>query len=288
MTADERRSAGITLRSCGSLGSRDITLWDFKTTPIVIICRDRVTPLRQLLDWLDNAGYSRPILVDNASTFPPLLDFLRREADAEVVRLDRNLGHMAPWISDQVQVKLRPNRPVVVTDCDIVPDDRRPTDVVEHLAEILLCYGEIDKVGLGLRIDDLPDSYVLKEAVVAWESRFWEVELAPGVFDAEVDTTFSLYRSPIVPHRTVRALRTGTPYVARHSSWYSDSANPTEEQLYYREHADPSLSHWETSNAGDKLETLLRKRADEVRTREIVATSDDPRLRSWLQEPSLG
>lgn len=262
-------------------------LLDFKSTPIVIICRDRLEPLQQLLSWLDRAGYTRPVLVDNASTYPPLVEFLSQASEVEIVRLTDNLGHLAPWTAESVQAKLRASGPFVATDCDVVPDESCPFDVVEYLGEILLEYAGIDKVGLGLRIDDLPDAYALKKDVVAWESKFWETEVAPGVFDAEVDTTFALYRRAAVPHRTTRALRTGAPYVARHLSWYVDSANPTLEQRYYREHADTSTSHWDVDGPNAALRTLLQMRADEVATREVVSSSTDSMLASWLEEPAL-
>jgi hypothetical protein len=260
--------------------------WDFKSTPIVIICRDRLAPLRQLLKWLDKAGYTRPILVDNASTYQPLVAFLDR-TDIETIRLNKNYGHLAPWVSGEVQTRLESVSPVVVTDCDVVPDDGCPANVVEHLAGILLGHTGIDKVGLGLRIDDLPDSYGLKDEVVAWESRFWEVELAPGIFDAEVDTTFALYRSITIPHSTTRSLRTGSPYVAHHLSWYADSAQATDEQEYYCKHADPSASHWEANNASDNLQRLLKMRSDEIDTRTIIAEIGNPLLDAWSGEPAL-
>jgi hypothetical protein len=261
--------------------------WDFKSTPIVIISRDRLEPLCQLLKWLDKAGYTRPLLVDNASTYQPLVEFLD-QSDVEIIRLNQNFGHLAPWTSNEVQTRLESVSPVVVTDCDVVPDDGCPANVVEHLAGLLLRHAGIDKVGLGLRIDDLPDSYALKDDVVAWESRFWEVEIAPGVFDAEVDTTFALYRSIISPHSTTRSLRTGPPYIARHLSWYADSAHTTHEQKYYREHADPAASHWEASTANDNLRRLLTLRSAEVETRRIVAEIGNPLLNAWSDEPPLG
>jgi hypothetical protein len=262
-----------------------MVLRELKTIPIVVICRDRLAPLRQLLDWLNRAGYNRPILVDNASTFPPLVDFLE-SVDIEVVRMDSNVGHLVPW-TPEVQARLDPHQPFVVTDCDVVPDDGCPADVVEHMAELLIDHAHIEKVGLGLRIDDLPDSYALKQQVIAWESRFWEGEVAPGVFEAEVDTTFALYRSPATPYRTAPALRTGPPYVARHLTWYIDSANLTAEQQYYREHADPSVTHWDADSTSESLQRLLQARAAERNMREAVEQSANPLLASWLTEPPL-
>ncbi len=258
---------------------------NFKSVPIVVICRDRLAPLRELLDWLARAGYGRVLLVDNASTYPPLVDFLST-TNLDVVRLERNIGHLAPW-SSEVRSRLDPTRPFVVNDCDVVPDNDCPLDVVEHLSRLLLRHANVDKAGLGLRIDDLPDCYALKEQVIAWESQFWEREVAPGVFEADVDTTFALYRSPSDTHSSSRALRTGVPYVARHLPWYADSAQPTDEQRYYREHADPSVSHWEADRPDDSLRRLLQVRADQVATREIVAKSRNPLLDSWANEPPL-
>jgi hypothetical protein len=115
---------------------------DFKTVPIVVICRDRLAPLRELLDWLKGAGYRRFLLVDNGSTYGPLVDFLAT-TDAEVVRLGRNVGYLAPW-SSEVRARLDPDSPFVVSDCDVVPDQDCPSDVVEHLAGVLLRHADID------------------------------------------------------------------------------------------------------------------------------------------------
>jgi hypothetical protein len=258
---------------------------EFKKTPILIICRDRLAPLRQLLDWLNSAGYERPVLIDNASTFPPLVEYLADSTAIEVIRLEQNLGHLAPWRSDVVQASFGSAGPVVVTDCDVVPDAECPDDAVERLAEVLLRHADVDKVGLGLRIDDLPDSYGLKDEVIAWETKFWEAEIAPGVFDAEVDTTFALYRRLGDTHTTVRALRTGSPYVARHLSWYSDSSAPTEEQIYYRQHAAETTTHWESGILDSVLSPLLARREAEEATVAVVEESGNPLLKSWVEEP---
>ena len=43
--------------------------------PVFIICRDMVTPLGDLVAWLERNGHQRLILVDNASTYPPLVEY---------------------------------------------------------------------------------------------------------------------------------------------------------------------------------------------------------------------
>ena len=110
------------------------------------------------------------------------------------------------------------------------------------------------------------------------------------MFQAEVDTTFALYRSPAEKHSTARALRTAAPYVARHLGWYADSTQPTDEQRYYREHADPSMSHWEADEPDESLRRLLKARSDEVANREIGACATanrDPETYYEWSRPEL-
>ena len=257
---------------------------DFKSVPIVVICRDRLTPLLELLHWLDDAGYRRVLLVDNGSTYQPLVEFLDT-TEAEVVRVDANFGHIAPW-RPEVRARLDPNSPFVVTDCDVVPDASCPPDVVEHLAGLLLRYAGVVKAGLGLRLDDLPESYSLKSDVRTWESQFWETEIAPGVFRAPVDTTFALCRSPADGHLLDPALRTGPPYVGRHLPWYADTAQPTDEDRYYLDHAERAFTHWGRGVLDEKLRHPLDLRAKQLATREIVEKSGHPLLAPWVEEPA--
>jgi len=211
--------------------------------PVFIPVRDRLAPLEQVLGWCARAGLDEIWLVDNDSTWPPLVEFLDRTSH-RVVRAGANLGHRSPWLTGTVQRHAR-GRFFIVTDPDVVPDEHCPLDVVGHLTDLLQRYPEADKVGLGLRIDDLPDHYPLAAAVRAWEARFWSDEVEPGVFRADVDTTFALYRPLARRHEENRALRTGPPYVARHLPWYLDPAHLGDEDRYYREHADPSVSNWD-------------------------------------------
>jgi len=211
--------------------------------PAFLIVRDRLTPLIELVGWLERAGLEEIWLIDNDSTYPPLLDYLASTTHA-VVRTGRNLGHRSPWLSGAVQRHAH-GRQFVVSDPDVVPDPNCPLDAPEHFATLLDRYPEIDKVGFGLRIDDLPDHYPLASAVRAWEERFWRDEAESGVFRADVDTTFALYRALDRRHVDAWALRTGAPYVARHTPWYIDPEQLSGEDRWYRERADRSTANWD-------------------------------------------
>lgn len=226
--------------------------------PVFVIVRDRLGVLRELVTWLERADVGEIWLVDNNSTYPPLVEYLELSPHS-VVRTGRNLGHRAPWLSGTVQ-RVAHGRHFVVTDPDVVPDVDCPLDAVDYFRELLDRHPDVDKVGFGLRIDDIPDAYPLAEQARAWEARFWTDEIEHGVFRADIDTTFALYRPLDRRHEEDRALRTGSPYVARHHPWYLDPSSLPDDERYYRAHADMSISNWDNDALPRWKQRWLRRR----------------------------
>lgn len=212
-------------------------------TAVFIVCRDRLTPLVQLVEWLERHGHQRIVLVDNASTYPPLVEFLRRSPH-EVVNLDENLGPVASVWGTGVLDRYAKNEHFVVTDCDVVPDEQCPGAAIDYFRWALRRFPGYVKAGFGLRIDDLPPEYALAADVQRWEQQFWLRPFAGNLYRSKLDTTFALY-PPGMEFALGPAIRTGAPYLARHSPWYTDSANPTEEERYFRDHCRRDLSHWD-------------------------------------------
>ena len=231
--------------------------------PIFIICRDRVTVLLKLISWLEQSGYTNLVLVDNASTYRPLVDYLQTTTH-RVIPLQENVGHMAVWQKnllspDVAGVEFSEDCPgfYVVTDCDVVPDESCPHDAIERFYKLLIKYPAVNKVGFGLKIDDLPDHFQFKREVREWESQFWEKPVEPGVYDASTDTTFALYRPEAADTNFYNGLRTGLSYVAQHMPWYLDSANMNEEEIYYQEHCLPGVNNWNKKEVPAYLVQLL-------------------------------
>jgi hypothetical protein len=228
--------------------------------PVFIPVRDRITTLRQVLDWLESVDQHEIWLIDNDSTYPPLVELLATTTH-HVVRAGYNLGHRSPWLTGAVQRHAH-GRYFVVTDPDVIPDESCPADALDRFRALLDRHPDIDKVGFGLRIDDLPAHYPLRDHVVEWEARFWQDEVEPGAYRADIDTTFALYRPLDRRHMENRALRTGTPYVARHQPWYTDPGALTDDDHYYREHADPTVSNWDRDELPRWKQRWLRARRD--------------------------
>jgi hypothetical protein len=240
--------------------------------PVLINCRDRLGSLVELVEWLERAGQNRIYLVDNDSAYPPLLEYFERSPH-EVIRLGRNAGRVSAWEADLFG-KLDIEGRFVFTDPDVVPAEECPLDAIGYFGEILDMFPERGKAGFGLRIDDLPDAYKFKREVVSWESRFWVTQLAPRLYDAPIDTTFALYREP-GPHSVDQAaVRTGFPYVARHTTWYLDNGSlPDDEQFYRRRSEGDDVNNW----GRDTLASWLA---------EAVATPHDERRAWWSSKES--
>ncbi|MGB8932620.1 MAG: hypothetical protein WCC48_15355 [Anaeromyxobacteraceae bacterium] len=231
-------------RASGTLGRMfaDSELGDWRDVPVVINSFNRLKWLREQLDWLRRAGMRRLLVLDNASTYAPLLEYLSALRDAEVVRLGRNAGCCALWRTSAWQrVK---GSWYVYTDPDVIPVDECPGDVVRRLHEVLLRHPWAHKAGLGLKIDDIPQAYPRREEVMRWEVPYWKKPLEEEVFDAPVDTTFALYRPWARGGWWIPAVRTGGWLLARHKPWYVDPAEPDEEDRHYQSAISRDSTYW--------------------------------------------
>jgi len=214
--------------------------------PVFINCRDRLEPLLKLIGWLESEGLKNIILIDNDSTYRPLLEFYN-STKHRVVKTNKNYGHRAPWRSGAISVYAE-NEPYIVTDPDIIPL-KSSHGAVKEFIRLLNKYPDYYKVGFGLKIDNLPSTYKAKEAVKKWESQFWKNELEKDVYVADIDTTFALYRACSV-YAVRPALRTGGKFMAEHEPWYQNSNKPTDEYKYYLNHSRREIATWGLDEKG--------------------------------------
>lgn len=213
-----------------------------KNIPIIINNYNRLTYLKSLINSLTKRGYTNIYILDNKSTYPPLLEYYK-SCPFTVIHLSGNLGYKALWESDVFNRFKRSYYVYTDSDMEINPDC--PDDFMQHFLNILKRYPLSQKVGFGLQIDDLPDHFINKEKVIEHESRFWTREVEPGIYKADIDTTFALYRPYCKGVASIyqEVYRTGRPYIIKHLPWYVDSNNMSDEELYYVNNISQS-THW--------------------------------------------
>lgn len=239
-------------RKALSVARKNIT-----SIPVFIICFERREPLKKLLQWLESQGMTKIILIDNDSSYPPLLDILNT-TDFQQLRLYRNIGHTAPWSLNIIRI-LVPDQAYIVTDPDVIPSATCPGDVLSHFIDVHEQFFDYKKVGFGLRINDLPNHFALKDEVITWESQFWKQEIAPSIFEAGVDTTFAIYKPFTYDYTLHPSIRTGEPYTAQHLPWYDNPKKLTEEDIYYRFRADRNITSWNIGSLPERYAKEMRK-----------------------------
>ena len=112
----------------------------FWRVPILINSFNRLHSLRRLMNWLLRAGYANLYIIDNASSYPPLLRYLsglEQSRQAKVIRLAENAGHLAIWrqsLLDWLEIDTE----YVYTDPDVVPISACPRDLVGVLQSVLI------------------------------------------------------------------------------------------------------------------------------------------------------
>ena len=189
-----------------------------------------------------------PVIVDNNSTYKPLLDWYNKEG-IQVIRLSEDHGHTAVWTEGLLEGI---NDYYIVTDPDL-DISTLPDDWIEKLKEQFHKRNNA-KAGLALRIDDVPDTeYGI--LFKGWESKFWVRQLEPDVYDSPIDTTLALYHTSRNPqaHGFFTAIRLGGAYQVRHIPSYYTPENLKYENVYYIQTANKG-----TSTSSRYSENLVR------------------------------
>ena len=219
---------------------------NYKNIPIIINSYNRLSYIVEITSYLTDRGYKNIYIIDNASTYPPLLDFYKK-CPFRIFFLNENVGHLSLWKSGLYKKFIRDY--YVYTDPDVIPIKECPEDFLLHFQNTLRKYKEVKKVGFSLKIDDIPDNYAQKRQVIEWESLHYKNKIGNDYYLAPIDTTFALYRPWAWGgvNERYKNLRTEYPYTAKHLPWYEDSANLSDESLFYIKTIKKS-THWSKLN----------------------------------------
>src|SRR5262245_36882917 len=217
-----------------------------QTVTVIVNNRDLLTWPRAMLAELGRfSAIEEVVIVDNASTYRPLLDWYRTLPN-KIFFLD-NVGHRAPWtreVLDYIKTDF-----YVVTDPDL-DLSAVPRDCLEHLMNCLTRFPRFGKIGLGLEVEDIPHDSPYYAHVNGYERSLWKLPLIEGtVREAPVDTTFAIYHRKILNEYRVCGARTDYPYVAKHIPW---SLTEMDQEFSYYVHNAGDSSSYKTF-LGDKV-----------------------------------
>lgn len=205
--------------------------------PVVFVNFNRHTPLKQFLAWLMSLKHNLSfIILDNASTYQPLLKFydeIETKNNIQVIRLPYNFGIRVTYHLSQL---LSSFDYYIVSDPDLIPYGSTPTNIIDVMIQTLEDNPSYNHVGPSLEINDIPSNYSLRSKVLNQEKQFWPPEapqLSPEAIIAKIDTTFALYRSQSSVLELEPAIRLNRPYTLKHVDWYHDCNRPFDREYKY-------------------------------------------------------
>ena len=189
--------------------------------------------MRKLVTWLlENPYVGQITVLDQQSTYPPLLNYYKEIKDeVAVMHLPPN-PHLC-WVFWALHMEDQQKGPYIVTDGDYVPASCCPIDLIPKMADLLDRYYDLNfwKVGPGLRLDNLPTRTPWYNDVRAGEAKYWEYRLTPECFSSAIDTSFAIYKKGFGDQAVGHAIRMDMPYVFEHWPWYVWPSD--EEDRYY-------------------------------------------------------
>ncbi len=208
---------------------------------LIINNRDRLHSLQEMVAWGLAAGHE-VVIVDQASTYPPLLELYTKQFPSSEFRVIHR-ANVGPWpdIRSGMAEFGKPGEFVAYSDSD-VDLAGCPRDMLEQFAELLIDNRHYRKVGCALRIDDLPETSVATHARKR-EAEFWTKPSSASQLEAfvgKIASTLAVYRVGESGRTTAGlygpALRVAGVYTARHRPWYYTAENMPDDERYYLEH----------------------------------------------------
>ncbi len=238
--ASQQAPASVRTKPSSSLGGHFQ-----KRIPILIPVFNSVTYLKSMVSQLRRFGFEEIIAIDNASSFPPLLDYLSQGvSDLSVIRLEENKGPHNLFLDPKNLLSL-PDQ-FCITDPDLELNPSLPDDFIYELIALTEKH-RVGKAGLALNISDWSKMRHEKFRIGAadyqiweWEAQFWKnpvgfTSTGDEVYSAAVDTTFAVYNKRFFePADHLKGVRVGGKYTCRHLPWYKDRIVPPEEEAFYR------------------------------------------------------
>lgn len=226
--------------------------------PIVINNFNRLSTTKNLVEDLLCLEYTNIHILDNDSSYPPLLIWYselkeKYNGNVKLFNIGYNSGQLALWNTGYIE-RFYSEPYMVYTDSDIELNENTPKDFLGILINYAKQYG-YDKVGLALKIDDLPETD-LGSRIRNHESKFWTNELIEDLYKSDIDTTFAVIK-PTNPFDYKSLRVAGKNIAAKHIPWYTDWRNMSEEEKYILDHLDNKFSTYK----GYYLEWLAKQAA---------------------------
>ncbi len=211
----------------------------------VVIGYNQSTFIKNMVAQLERFT-SDIVVIDNNSTFKPLLDYYQNDFKYTLLKQNFNHGHLV-YALPSIQQLVGDIH--ILTDPDLRFNPNLPGDFIKDLISISN-YFEAERVGFALDIfsDDIRTDIVLNGYTIkGWENQFWANKLLfppkehLDLYAAPIDTTFCLFNRRFKKNTHIRI---GGDFTCTHIPWVKGFQNDLEENEYETYLEDNRSSNW--------------------------------------------
>ena len=190
-----------------------------KNMTVMIIGYNQYTYISNMVNQLKELT-NDIVIIDNNSTFEPLLDYYSNEYNYTLLKMDSNIGHKV------YESKFVPNifgDLFIITDPDLEFNSKLPKTILSDFIKISNQY-KAGRVGMAIEIESSEIRSDLTYASIpikTWEGQFWKNKIKDAkyeLYNAAIDTTFCLLNTKY--NKFGLSIRVAGNYLCKHLPWY--------------------------------------------------------------------
>jgi len=187
-----------------------------KNISVLIIGYNQFTYIKNMVSQLEK--YTNDIvIIDNNSSYEPLLNYYKNEYKYSLLKMDKNYGHK---IYEKDFLKGIFGDLYILTDPDLEFNKNLPNNFIEEMINISTYY-EAEKVGFALLIDanDIRNVISFGKSIIDFEKQYWMCKFyypKHELYSAAIDTTFCL----INKNNKGGHYRIAGDYTCKHLPWH--------------------------------------------------------------------
>ena len=211
--------------------------------PMIIPTYNNFTYLKNTINFWAARGQEEFVILDNGSTYPPMINLLNSLKEYLVVSSPENPGPRNFYQNQKIYHWL-PNY-FIVTDPDLEFNSEINMEQINKLITLTDTLG-LFKLGSRLNLDINAENIV--DSTYLWGGRgntirnlemqyysscIYVTDDGEPVFSAPIDTTFAVYNKKNDAGFFGRSARIGGIYMAEHLGWYLNHPVLEEERAFY-------------------------------------------------------
>lgn len=231
-------------------------------TPLIIPTFNNITYTKNIVDFFYKKNFNNIIILDNASTFEPMVEYLNKISN-EVDVVFQNINYGPRQLHNENLYSILPQH-FIVTDPDLGFNSKFPADFIDILIDLSNSYS-VFKVGSALNLDIkspniLDNEYIIhnkKQTIRNIEESYYKDKLNQtdnfNIWRAPIDTTFALYNKNYIKENFFDAIRLDGIFLVDHYGWFNPPPIPKKELHFYTENIVEDISSTEVLKKYGKI-----------------------------------